>query len=92
MALPLAGFLLSMAWPVVRKVLAALGIGFVTYGGLTLIATQVQSQVAEYWGLLGSNVIQILSMGGIPQALGILLGSLAARVAFITAAKLAKLV
>ena len=38
-------FLLSAAWPIVKKVLASLGIGFLAYEGLSLIAGQLQSEI-----------------------------------------------
>lgn len=90
MGLPAAGFLLAMAWPLVKKVLVALGIGFVTYQGLSLLATQVQNQVIAAWGQLGQASLQVLSLGGVPQALGIILGGLTAGAAMMAAAKLGK--
>lgn len=87
-----ASFLLTAAWPVVRKVLAALGIGFLTYEGLGLIASQVIGEIQSLWGMQAQDVVQILSIAGIPQALGIFCGSLTARVSFIVASKLGKIV
>lgn len=91
-AIGLAAFLIGAAWPIVRKVLAALGIGFLTYEGLGLIAAQINAQIAEYWGQVGANAMQIMSLGGIPQALGILCGGLTARVSFMAVSKIGKIV
>lgn len=86
-----SGFLLAAAWPVVKKVLIAMGIGFVTYEGLGLIANQVISEIQSLWGMQASDVVQILSIAGIPQSLGIFCGSLTARVSFVVASRLGKL-
>jgi len=86
----LGAFLLSAAWPLVKKALVALGIGFLTYEGLGLIATQVIGEIQMLWGMQASDVVQILSLAGIPQSLGIFCGSLTARVSFVVAARLGK--
>lgn len=88
--MPLITFLLAAAWPIAKKVLIAMGIGFATYSGLSLIADQVKNEVIAAWGQLGSAALQVLSLGGIPQALGILLGALTAGAAMMAAARLAK--
>lgn len=87
----LYGFLLAAAWPLVKKVLLMLGIGWVTYEGLGLVATQATNAVASYWGAMPLSFIQIGSLAGIPQAIGITLGAIAARVSFIAIGKLTKL-
>ncbi len=91
MALPLAPFLISLAWPIAKKVLLALGIGMITYGGLSLIAGQVVTQVQAYWGQMPISILQIGSLLGIPQSIGILLGAITARVSFVAAGKLGKI-
>lgn len=84
-------FLLALAWPLVKKVLVSLGIGFVTYTGLTMIANQIKDQVMSAWGLAGANVVQVLTIAGIPQSVGITLGGLAAGAALAAAARLGKI-
>jgi hypothetical protein len=86
----LIAFLLAAAWPIAKRVLIALGIGYATYSGLSLIADQVKVEIIAAWGQLGSAALQILTLGGIPQALGILLGALTAGAAMMAASKLAK--
>lgn len=86
----LAAFLLSLAWPLAKKVLVALGIGWATYEGLSVLAGAVQTQVISAWGQLGGTTLQLLSLGGWPQAVGILLGALAARAALLAVGKLTK--
>lgn len=88
---PLAPFLISLAWPIAKKVLLALGIGMITYGGLSLIAGQVVTQVEAYWGQMPISILQIGSLLGIPQSIGIMLGAITARVSFVAAGKLGKI-
>lgn len=83
-------FLAAAAWPLVKKVLVALGIGWVTYEGLTLIASQVQTQVLASWGQIGGVTLQILSMAGVPESVGILLGGLTAKAALVALGRLGK--
>lgn len=84
-------FLLAAAWPIAKKVLVSLGIGWATYAGLTLIAEQIKGEVIAAWGQLGQASLQILTLGGIPQALGIILGGLTAGAAFMAANRLTKI-
>lgn len=83
-------WLLAAAWPLAKKVLMMLGIGWVTYEGLGLIAGQVSAQVVALWGGMSADLLMMASRLGIPQAVGITLGAITARVAFIAAGKLGK--
>lgn len=86
----LFAWLLAAAWPLAKKVLVSLGIGWATYGGLTLIADQIKAEVIASWGGLGQAAMQILTLGGIPQALGILLGALTAAATMTAVNRLTK--
>ena len=86
-----AAFLLALAWPLVKKVLIMLGIGAITYAGLSMIGTQVTQAVETSWGQLGGSTLQILSLAGIPQSFGILLGAINARIAFIAVGKIGRI-
>lgn len=84
------GFLLLASWPLVKKVLISLGIGVLTYGGLTLIGNQIQAQVLTNWGALPVSLVQVASLLGMPQALGIILGGLSARIALVSVGRIGK--
>jgi hypothetical protein len=84
-------WLLSLAWPVVRKVLVALGIGIVTYGGLQMIGAQVNNAVLASWGQLGGYALNIMSLAGIPDVIGITLGAINARIALIAVGKIGRI-
>lgn len=75
-------FLLGMATPIARKVMAALGLGVVSYGGLVLVAYQVRDAIVSHYGTLSGSVLDLLNLLGAGQAVGIVLGGIIARAAF----------
>lgn len=87
----LAAWLLSLAWPLVKKVLVALGIGYATYEGLSVLMANVTGLIQDKWGQAPTTVLQILTIFGFSQALGIILGAMSARVTLIAVGKLTKL-
>lgn len=92
MAAPaVAGWLLALAWPLAKRVLVALGIGAITYGGLSLIGNQIQSHVVSAWGAMPASALQIATLSGFSEAVGITLGAFTARIALVAAAKLGML-
>lgn len=83
-------WLLAMAWPIAKKILVALGIGIVTYGGLQAVGAQINNSIVSSWGALGGYTLNILSLAGIPDCIGILLGALNARIALIAVGKIGR--
>lgn len=57
---------------VIAKVFIALGIGLFSYYGLYELVQQLLSQVQGLMSSLPAQVFQIISLGGIPQAMSIL--------------------
>lgn len=88
----LTNWLLSMVVPILSRVLAALGLGTITYTGLSALGAQIEALVVAQWGQVGGDILAIATLGGIPQALGIILGALAARLAFATIARIGKMI
>ena len=86
----LAAFLISMVTPLVGRVLVALGFSVVSYVGFDAMFTQIANQAANAYAGLPSAVLGLAGLAGLPQALGILFGALATRVALISATALAK--
>lgn len=72
-------YLASVSVPIAQRVLTGLGIGVVTYIGLDAVMTQIQNGVIGNWGSIGLIGSQLLGLAGVPQAVGIILGSFAAR-------------
>lgn len=86
----IAAFLLALCIPLVKKVLVGLGVGIVTYAGLTAIGNQITSAIQASWGDMGSSTLAILYLGGAPQSVGIVLGSISGRIAFISLGKIGR--
>lgn len=81
--LNIAVWLFAIIVPLVKKVLAALGIGIISYGALTVLFSQVQSSVISSYGAMGTATLQILALGGVTQSVGIILSAISVRVAMI---------
>jgi len=81
MAAPLlAAFLAGSVGALVKKALVAIGLGTVTYAGLQTAFGAVQAQIIANYGAMSGASVQIADLAGVGQAIGILLGALAARV------------
>jgi len=84
-------WLLAIAGPLAIRVLSALGIGFVTYGGLTLVANQVRDQVLSGLSGLSGSAYQVIAMTGIFESIGIMLGALSARATLMAISKIGRI-
>lgn len=87
----LFAFLLAAAWPIAKKVLVMLGIGMITYSTITPLVNSVIAAAQSNFGQMTGAALQLCSLGGIPQVMGIISGALVARVSFIAAGKLGKI-
>ena len=79
----LAVWLMALIVPLGKKLLVGLGVGVVSYAGYSALISQAKSAVIDQWGNLGAGTVAILSLGGVGQALGIILGALTARAALM---------
>lgn len=86
----LAVFIMSMITPVVGRVLFALGFSVISYVGFDAMFAQIANQAASAYAGMPSAVLGLAGLAGLPEALGILFGALATRVALISATSLAK--
>lgn len=76
-------YLASVAGPIAKRAVMALGFGTVTYVGLDAALGVVKSNVISSWGAIPSGALAIMSMAGVSQAMGIVLGAIVARVSMI---------
>lgn len=83
-------WLLAAAAPLAKRVLVSLGIGWVSYAGITAALGAVQNQIISYWGSMSADVSNILSLFGFGESLGIILGGMAARAALMAVDRLGK--
>lgn len=76
----LATFLMGIAGPMVLRVFTALGIGTMTFTGVTTALQGLIDQATANWASVPSDVLALSSVAGIPQCLGIICGAFVARV------------
>lgn len=67
--------LLGLVKPILARVLAALGLGIISYGASTGVVEIVLSQIASNLNATPAAVLQIVSLYGLPNFIGILLGA-----------------
>lgn len=60
------------------KVMKAIGLGFVTYIGITVALDQAESFVFEKFNNIGGELFQILALAGVGQGMAILFSAFAA--------------
>lgn len=77
----IAAFLATAVGPLVKRALVAIGIGTVTYAGLDVAFGAARDLVVSNYGQMSGDVANLVSLAGVGQAIGIILGAMAARVA-----------
>jgi len=75
-------WLASLVPGMVARVLAALGFGYLTVQGLDLAFDQVRGQVYASLGGLPADMMALAGLSGAGEGIGIILGAIAARVAY----------
>lgn len=75
-----------------KKVLSALGIGWVSFEGITELAGQVKDAIVNSWGGIPGDILMIFSMAGFGVALGVILGALMYRASLAVFSSLGRLV
>jgi hypothetical protein len=86
----LVTWLLALAWPIAKKILVSLGIGIVSYAGLSLIGSQIENAIVSSYGALGGYIADIFGLAGINTCIGIILGAINARIALNVAGRLGR--
>lgn len=76
-----ATWLISMVGPIIVKVLAFIGITLTTIAGVDVVFGQLQGYATSNWAGMPAAVIQLCSLAGVPEGLGIIFGAFNARLA-----------
>ena len=85
----IADWLAAISWPIFSRVLAALGVGTVTYTGAeTALQSALSSAKAAFAGI-GAEVLQIIAMAGFFDAMAISSGGLMSGLAWLVLKKFA---
>lgn len=83
MASGFGGFLSTIAGPIARKVLVGLGVGTVTFIGLTTALSAAISAAQSSYGAVAAVPAAFLAMSGCNTAIGIIVGAIVARIALM---------
>lgn len=76
----LATLLMGLAGPLVLRALVVLGVGTMTFTGVTAAMQGLIDMATNNWSSLPSDLLALASIAGIPQCLGIIAGAYVARV------------
>lgn len=85
----LTNWLASISWPIVSRVLAALGMGTVTYTGLTTAVTSYFDLAKASLQGMSGTVLQLLAMAGVFDFLAITSGGVISGLTFMVLKKFA---
>lgn len=83
--MPLIGWLLSIAGSLAVRVLISLGIGIISYAGLSTMVTSFSNDIQANYNSLPAATLQLANLGGMGDFLSIVTA------AFVTRASLAVL-
>lgn len=88
----LATWLMGLIGPLALRVLTTLGLGTVTFTGVTLTMQSLIDSATSNWSSIAADVLALASIAGIPQALGLIAGAMVARVGVWAAVSATKFV
>lgn len=91
MGFTLAGFLMAIVGSLAARVIFSLGIGWISYSGITLAIDEVRSFINEAWSV-STPILDVLLLAGMGHAVGILLAALSVRATMYGYAFLGKMI
>lgn len=87
----LGAFLAAAVGPLAKRVLQALGIGIISYAGLSVALTAVIDSVKSSWSGMSGPVLDLLQLAGFNTAIGIVLGAMVAKLSFTMTERLGRI-
>jgi len=79
----IAEWLAKISWPLVSRVLVSLGFGYTTYEGADTAITNAISSIQGAFAGLGAEVLQLLAMAGVFDAMSITSGGIVSGLAWM---------
>lgn len=76
-----AALLLGLGGPIAVRVMIALGFSAVTFTGVTVTANTLIQYAQTNWSGISIDVLQLASLSGIPEFLGMVMGAYVVRLA-----------
>lgn len=89
--IPLGGFLQGAIGPLARRVLAALGLGVLSYAAVTAAVSALLLLAKSHYLGMPAMIVQLAGLGGIGQAMGIITGALVYRVVLNNMSKIGRI-
>lgn len=86
-----SSLVMSLAGPVVKKALQALGIGVISYAAVQATFSAAQSQMLALYGQAPANMMWVVDRAGFSAGIGIILGALAAKFGLMALGKLGRI-
>lgn len=83
-------YLESVSVPIAKRILSGLGVGVVTYIGLDVALQLVKDMVITNWGMMPAGALTLMTLSGVSQGVGIILGAIAARYSMMQLSALAR--
>lgn len=84
----LGTFFSASAGAIAKRVLAALGIGFLTFTAITTAFNQIVAIAQTHFNNIASDVLQIIGLAGAGEALGMVTGAMVFKLGFTTLKRL----
>lgn len=88
--MPIAAFLVGIVGTLAGRVLLSLGIGFVSYAGITAALNAVRGHIDTAWAA-GGDILNIMYLAGMGEAVGILLAAMTVRGALYAVSSLQRI-
>lgn len=87
-----ATLLISLAGPMALRVLTVIGLGTITFTGVTASLQGLIDMAINNWSQVPGDILMLASLAGVPQAVGIICGAMTARVGMWAAVSATKFV
>jgi len=87
----LASLLIGLIASAPSKILASLGMGFISFAAYAAVGDLLITQAQNAWSNMGVNVIAYLSLAGFGTGIGIVLGCIVTRLSLTQLSTLGKL-
>jgi len=85
----IAGWLAQISWPIVSRVLVALGFGYTTYEGADTALQGAMTAAKSAFGGFSGEILQLLAMIGFFDAMSITSGGIVSGLAWMVMKKFA---
>lgn len=87
----LGAFLSAAVGPLAKRVLQALGIGIISFAGLSAALNGVIDAVKSNWGGVTGQLLDLMQLAGFNTAIGIILGAMVAKLSFTLTERLGRI-